>query len=191
VTPGGPDALPLLLIAEDEPLGAMALRAQVEALGYRVLDTARDGEEAVALAACFPVDVALLDQRMPRCSGFDAATQIFELAPTAVALLTGVGTGDLPDPVPEPPIFRVISKPAGLAEIQRGLDAARERFARWARSPAAPDLDALARQRTLIARATRASAAHGRLAAAAVRLLRQAREQDRALVDVARDVLDA
>jgi DNA-binding response OmpR family regulator len=182
---------PLLLLAEDEPLAAMALRAQVEALGFRVLDVARDGEEAIALAACFPVDLALLDYRMPRCSGFDAAIRLFELAPTPVALLTGLGSADLPDPVPEPPIFQVIPKPAGLSELSDGLDAARERFATWAGSDAAPDIEASARERELIGRATRTLSGDGRLAVAAATMLRRAEEGDRSLADVARDILGA
>ena len=182
---------PLFLLAEDEPLAAMALRAQVEALGFRVLDVARNGEEAVALAACFPVDLALLDHRMPRCSGFDAAVRLFELAPTPVALLTGVGVADLPDPVPEPPIFQVIPKPAGLAELSTGLAAARERFETWARSDEAPDVEASVRERELIGRATLALGGERRPALAAAEMLRRSEEQGRTLADIARQVLGA
>ena len=45
-------ATPLrILIAEDEALNALALRSQLEALGHRVVGPARNGREAVEIAA--------------------------------------------------------------------------------------------------------------------------------------------
>ena len=62
MTPSHDDP-PTVLIAEDEPLASMALRAQLEALDYRVIATARDGDEAVLLGTCLPVDLGLFDLR--------------------------------------------------------------------------------------------------------------------------------
>lgn len=185
----GPDR-PLVLVAEDEPLASMAIRAQLEALDFRVLGPARNGDEAVALGACHPVDVALLDMRMPGRTGLQAALDLFDLAPTPVVLLTGVGASDLPDPVPRPPIFAVLTKPVDLDDIRVALDSALDGFRHWTQENElqADPLDD-AQRRTTIARAVTVLAEGGRPAAAAARILERARDEGRTPEDVAGDIL--
>lgn len=182
---------PLVLLAEDEPLASMALRAQLEALEFRVLGPARDGNEAVALGACFPIDVGLFDVRMPLRSGIQAALDLFELAPTPVVLLTGVGTADLPDPLPRPPIFEVLSKPIDLKRLGEGLDTALVRFEDWSRNRqlrhASENGDD---ERELIARAVHSLADPDRPALVATRLLKRARDEGRNISDLAREILN-
>lgn len=144
----------LLLLAEDEPLASMALRAQAEALGYTVAAVARDGAQALALARCLPADLALLDMKMPGMTGLDAATRFFPAAPTPVLLLTGYGSADLPDPLPRPPVFGVLTKPAGLNELRRALERTGEHFRTWLETEGDPELVRRSRQeRRDIARA--------------------------------------
>jgi two-component system, response regulator PdtaR len=185
------DPTPLVvLVAEDEPLASMALRAQLEALDYQVLGPARNGDEAVALGACYPVDVALFDVRMPGRSGLEAAIDLFQLAPTPVVLLSGVANADLPDPLPRPPVFALITKPAGLDDIAGALDIARSRFQRWLDQDPANARSTLDRdQRATIGRATDRLADGQRSATAAARLLERARQEDRSPLAVARDIL--
>lgn len=182
---------PLALIAEDEAIASMALRAQLDALGYDVLGPARDGEEAVNLGSCFPVDIAIFDQRMPRHTGIEAAARLFDDAPTPVLLLTGFSGADLPDPIPRPPIFATLTKPAGLAELEAGLDRARSAFLDW--TAADPDMERDVRRsrddRTLIARAVRAHAGDDPLSASAAAFVQRARQEGLTLVDLARRVL--
>lgn len=187
---GAPGAAPrLVLVAEDEPLASMALRAQLEALEYQVLGPARNGDEAVALGACYPVDIALFDVRMPRRSGLQAAIDLFELAPTPVVLLSGVGAAELPDPLPRPPVFALITKPASLDDIAAALDIARSRFERWLDEDGETDMAFHRDRRTTIGRAVDHMASGERPAVAAARILDRAREEERAPVDVARDIL--
>jgi DNA-binding NarL/FixJ family response regulator len=184
----GPDR-PLVLVAEDEPLASMAIRAQLEALDYRVLGPARDGDEAVALGACHPVDVALLDMRMPGRTGLQAALDLFDLAPTPVVLLTGVGASDLPDPLPRPPVFAVLTKPVDLDDIRAALDSALDGFRRWTQETDRHDDGASADERATIARAVSVLAEGGRPATAAARILDRARDEGRTPADVASDIL--
>lgn len=120
-----------VLIAEDEPLASMALRAQIEALGHSVLAVARDGEEALALGQCVPAELAVLDQRMPGMTGLDAAVRLFPIAPVPVLLLTGYSASQLPDPIPVPPIFGTVEKPVGLDGLRGGIDGAINAFDAW------------------------------------------------------------
>lgn len=182
---------PLVLLAEDEPLASMALRAQLEALDFRVLGPARDGNEAVALGACFPIDLGLFDVRMPLRSGIQAALDLFEIAPTPVVLLTGVGAADLPDPLPRPPIFQVLSKPIDLKQLGGGLDTALARFQDWSRNRQLRYSSENGRdERALIARAVETLSDPDRPAVVARRLLQRARDEDRSIDDIAREILD-
>jgi two-component system response regulator MprA len=59
-----------VLIVEDEPALAAALREALAGIGHAV-DVAEDGEQAQELFAAYPYDLALLDVSLPRQSGLD------------------------------------------------------------------------------------------------------------------------
>ena len=83
-----------LLIADDHRLFAEALEA-VLATEERieVVGRAADGGEAVELARKLEPDVVALDISMPVMDGFEAATELGQLArPPAVLMLTGSNT---------------------------------------------------------------------------------------------------
>jgi two-component system, response regulator PdtaR len=182
---------PLILVAEDNPLASLALRAQLEALHYRVIGPAHDGDEAVALGACFPADIALFDFRMPRRNGLEAARALFDIAPTPVVLLSGLDATSLPEPMPRPPIFASLAKPADLNDLRTALDAAADAFRRWIEAqPERRDLVQRRRHdREAIARTVTSLAGDGPPGGVAIRLLEQAGREHRPLLDVARDAL--
>ena len=180
---------PLVLVAEDEPIASMALRAQLDALGYRVLGPARNGDDALALGTCFPVDLALLDIRMPGRTGLEVAAELFEAAPTPVLLLTGFSGADLPDPMPKPPVFGVLTKPIGLTELRDGIVKAEAGFREW-RDMDPEHAAAVAesrREREVIQQAV--DQQEEPAAAAAVSIISAAREEGRSPADVAADLL--
>ncbi len=185
------DERPLVLVAEDDPITSMALREQLVALDYRVLGPARDGNHAFALGACFPVDVALFDLRMPGRSGLDAARDLFDRAPTPVVLLTGYDPADLPDDIASPPIFARVTKPLGMTELGAAIALALHQFDQWRRVN--PERDRRTeegrRQRATIARAVQASADGSLPALSATALIARAREEGCALIDIARQIL--
>ena len=71
------------LIAEDEPLLAQALQAELAHAwpDLRVLATVGDGASAVAQALSLHPDVLFLDIRMPVQSGLDAAADLADAWP--------------------------------------------------------------------------------------------------------------
>jgi len=71
------------LIAEDEPLLAAALQAELAAVWptLRVLATVGDGHSAVAQALALQPDVLLFDIRMPGQTGLEAAAELADAWP--------------------------------------------------------------------------------------------------------------
>src|SRR5207247_9187545 len=84
-----------ILVAEDETIIRLDLRALLERAGFEVCAEARDGEEAVALARSEEPDVAVLDVKMPRLDGIEAARRILDERPIPIVMLTAYGQDEL------------------------------------------------------------------------------------------------
>jgi CheY-like chemotaxis protein len=64
-----------VLVADDNPANRELVRAMLEPHGVEVSDVC-DGQEALEFAAGLPVDLILMDLRMPRLDGWAAAEAI-------------------------------------------------------------------------------------------------------------------
>ena len=78
-----------ILVAEDETIIRLDLKEILERAGFQVCAEARDGEEAVALAASEQPDLAILDVKMPRLDGIEAAKRILEERPIPIGSMPG------------------------------------------------------------------------------------------------------
>lgn len=65
-----------VLIAEDEALIRLDLAEMLREEGYEVVGEAGDGQEAVELAEQLKPDLVIMDVKMPRRDGIDAAAEI-------------------------------------------------------------------------------------------------------------------
>ena len=85
-----------VLIADDHGLVRDALVAFLDGVeDVEVVGTARNGEEAVALALERRPHVVVMDVSMPRMDGVEATRQIMHSAPdTRVVILTGLADQD-------------------------------------------------------------------------------------------------
>jgi AmiR/NasT family two-component response regulator len=120
-----------ILVAEDEPLSAMALQAQLEALGHSVVGPAHNGHEAVAIARDTPVDLAILDVRMPGISGVEAAQQLATFCEVPVILLSGYSDPDLIEGATHAPVFHYLVKPVSMADLGPAIAVAMTRYREW------------------------------------------------------------
>ena len=73
-------AAPTALIAEDEPLLALALQAELATVwpALQICATVGDGASAVTQALTLQPDVLFFDIRMPGQSGLEAAAELAE-----------------------------------------------------------------------------------------------------------------
>ena len=112
--PAGRSGVPSMtrvLVAEDETLIRLDLKGMLEAAGFDVCAEARDGEEAVSLARETTPDVALLDVKMPRLDGIEAARRILDERPIPIVMVTAYGERELVSRAVEAGVFGYLVKP--------------------------------------------------------------------------------
>ena len=81
---------PRIVLAEDDTLLLEAF-TRLLAPSFEVVGTASDGDEAVSVALRLRPDLVLLDARMPRASGFEAARRLrVELPGIPIVFLTAM-----------------------------------------------------------------------------------------------------
>src|SRR3954466_14005425 len=100
-----------ILIAEDETIIRLDLRALLEAAGHEVVAEARDGEEAVALAREHAPDLAMIGVKMPRLDGIEAARRILDERPIPIVMLPAYGHQELVPRAVDAGVFGYLVKP--------------------------------------------------------------------------------
>ena len=117
-----------ILVADDEGIRVMALKAQLEALGHQVVAEAGTGEEAVELARELKPDLAIVDIKMPGMDGIEAAKVITTERPLPVLLMTAFSERELAERAAEAGIFAYLMKPVSEEELLPSLILAQARF---------------------------------------------------------------
>jgi response regulator NasT len=116
-----------ILIAEDETIIRLDLRQLLERAGYDVVAEAKDGEEAVALARTEEPELAILDVKMPKLDGIEAARRILEERPVPIVILTAYGQQELVARAVEAGVFGYLVKPFREQDLLPAIAAARAR----------------------------------------------------------------
>ena len=116
-----------ILIAEDETLIRLDLRQLLESAGFDVCAEARDGEEAVELARREEPDLAVLDVKMPRLDGIEAARRILDERPIPIVMVTAYGEQELVARAVEAGVFGYLVKPFRESDLLPAIATARAR----------------------------------------------------------------
>jgi two-component system, response regulator PdtaR len=116
-----------VLIAEDETIIRLDLRALLEGAGHEVCGEARDGVEAVDLARSEQPDLAILDVKMPRLDGIEAARRILGERPIPIVMLTAYGQAELVNRAVEAGVFGYLVKPFRESDLLPAIATARAR----------------------------------------------------------------
>jgi AmiR/NasT family two-component response regulator len=121
-----------VLIAEDETLIRLDLKGLLENAGLEVCAHARDGLEAVELAGSTEPDVAVLDVKMPRLDGIEAARRILDERPMPIVLVSAFTEQILVSRATEAGVYGYIAKPFREVDLLPAIATARARFAQLA-----------------------------------------------------------
>ena len=116
-----------ILIAEDETIIRLDLRDLLVRAGFEVCAEARDGEEAVELARSELPDLAVMDVKMPKLDGIDAARKILDERPIPIVMLTAYGQDELVSRAVEAGVFGYLVKPFRENDLLPAIHTARAR----------------------------------------------------------------
>jgi DNA-binding response OmpR family regulator len=116
------DIKPTILYIEDDPQIRTLLSAALEDDGYEVLQ-AEDGERGLEIAATTPIDLAIVDLRLPGMGGFDVVRELRRTSSVPIVIFTA--HGDSHDVVVglEAGADDFLSKPIGEKELAARLRA--------------------------------------------------------------------
>ena len=116
-----------ILIAEDETIIRLDLRDLLERAGFEVCAEAKDGEQAVELARSEQPDLAILDVKMPKLDGIEAARRILDERPLPIVMLTAYGQEELVARAVEAGVFGYLVKPFREQDLLPAIHTARAR----------------------------------------------------------------
>ena len=182
-----------ILLADDEHLVAAGLRANLIELGYAVIGPATDGEEAIELARRERPDLAILDIRMPNGTGVQAGSVIARQFGIPVLMLSAYSDRASVEACNAFGVYGYLLKPVTQEQLRVAIEVA------WARVLDVLDRDheitRLKRRledRRVIEQAKWLLVSRKDIPEPeAMRLLqRQARNNRRTLVDVARSLIE-
>jgi len=117
-----------VLIADDETLIRLDLRGLLESAGLTVCAEAGDGERAVELAREARPDVAVLDVRMPKLDGIEAARAIVRERPIPVVIVSAYTERTVVARAAEAGAYGYLAKPFREQDLLPALATARARF---------------------------------------------------------------
>jgi len=117
-----------VLIAEDEALIRMDLVEMLRDEGYDVVGEASDGQEAVDLAEKLRPDLVIMDVKMPRRDGIDAAAEIAGKRIAPILILTAFSQRDLVEKARDAGAVAYLVKPFSITDLMPAIEVAVCRF---------------------------------------------------------------
>lgn len=118
-----------VLVAEDEALIRLDLVEMLREEGYTVVGEASDGEQAVSLATELTPDLVILDVKMPKMDGIEAASKITGDRIAPVVILTAFSQRDLISRARDAGTMAYLVKPFAKSELVPAVELAVSRFA--------------------------------------------------------------
>jgi len=183
-----------VLIADDEAIRLLSLKAQLKSLDLDTVGEASNGLEAVELARELKPDLVIMDIKMPEMDGIEAAKIITVERPVPIVLLTAYGERELAGRAMEAGIFAYLIKPVSEADLLPAIMLATSRFAEFQLlRREIDDLKEALETRKLVEQAKGILMQRRRLSEAdAFRLMqKQSQNENKKLVEIARAIVTA
>lgn len=117
-----------LVIADDESIIRMNLKETLVGLGYLVVGEAGDGVSVINLARELRPDLVLMDIKMPKLDGIQAAKVLTQEKIAPVLLLTAYSDRELVERAKEAGVVNYVVKPFRDAELLPAIEIALARY---------------------------------------------------------------
>jgi response regulator NasT len=117
-----------LVIADDESIIRMNLKETLVGLGYLVVGEAGDGMSAINLARELRPDLVVMDIKMPKLDGIQAAEILTQERIAPVLLLTAYSDRELVDRARDAGVVAYLVKPFREADLLPAIEVAMARF---------------------------------------------------------------
>ena len=117
-----------VLVAEDEALIRLDLAEMLKEEGYEVVGQAGDGQEAVDMAEALHPDLVIMDVKMPRRDGIDAAKEIASNRIAPIVVLTAFSQRDLVERARDAGAMAYLVKPFSISDLIPAIEVAVSRF---------------------------------------------------------------
>lgn len=118
-----------VVVAEDEALIRLDLVEMLREEGYEVVGEAGDGQRAVELAEQLKPDLVIMDVKMPRRDGIDAASEIAARRIAPVVILTAFSQRELVERARDAGAMAYLVKPFSKTDLVPAIEVAASRFA--------------------------------------------------------------
>ena len=183
-----------VLIAEDDPVIALGLETKLAALGHDVVARVADGQRAVEEAARTEPDAVVMDVVMPGLDGLEAASTITRARPVPIVAITAHDQPEFLERAIRAGVAAYLVKPVDGRQVDRALRLAVSRHAEFEAMRTEVDrLQEALETRRLVERAKGVLMDRLGLSeeAAFLRIQHRARDANRKMADVARQVIEA
>jgi response regulator NasT len=183
-----------VVIADDDGLTTMVVRKILAAMGHEVVGETADGEQAVAAVKETDPDLVILDIRMPKMDGLQAARAIQAYRPTPVIILSAYTESGLGSEAAGAGAHAYLVKPFTAGQLKPAIELALANFERSKQlEQKLQQMNEALETRKLVERAKGILMRQTHLdeESAYLRLQKTARNENRKIADVARAIIMA
>jgi two-component system, response regulator PdtaR len=117
-----------VIIADDEAVIRMGLKTLVMSLGYKVVDTAANGRDALEKTMRLKPDLLLLDIKMPGLDGMAVAEALATDMPLPIVMLTAFSDKSLIERAANAAVMGYLVKPIHEGKLGPMIEIAMARF---------------------------------------------------------------
>ena len=117
-----------VIIAEDEALIRLDLAEMLAEEGFEVVGQAVDGEQAVEMATELRPDLVIMDVKMPKKDGIEAAGEIVAEQIAPVVILTAFSQRELIERARDAGAMAYLVKPFNITDLIPAIEVAVSRF---------------------------------------------------------------
>src|SRR5438105_4558243 len=117
-----------VIIADDDPVIRMDLKAMLEEMGHQVVGEADNGETALFLSRKLKPDLIILDVMMPKMNGLEAAATMSKERLAPVLMLTAYSEAPMIEEATRAGVLAYLVKPFRKQELLPAIEISLARY---------------------------------------------------------------